>query len=260
MWLKANRGTSLMARILILLAALGLAACAPIGDSSRPIATELVRAPQAAKVRSLVVVLPGRGDDGLGARERAMARAIQEAWPAADVLLTGATYAYYRDGRLVERLHEEIVLPSRRAGYQRVWLAGASMGGLGALLYETTYPGALSGVVLFAPFLGDKELLEEIQRAGGVRSWQPGPLAPQIDSTNYQRQVWKYIRERPDLGSRVWLACGSDDFLVSGARLLATMLPENRFIEMPGSHDWQTWTRIGRTVFSQIRTLEPTPL
>ena len=77
-------------------------------------------------------------------------------------------------------------------------------------------------MVLFAPFLGDKALLEEIRSAGGVQRWQPGPLPPQVDSTNYQRQVWKFIREQPALAGRVWLACGSDDYLLSGARLLAT--------------------------------------
>lgn len=189
-----------------------------------------------------------------------MARAIQDAWPQADVLLAAATYAYYRDGNVVERLHHDVVTPARRAGYARIWLAGASMGGMGALLYEREHPGTLAGVVLFAPFLGEEKLLAEIRRAGGVRHWQPGALPPEVNAANYQRQVWKHIREQPALPSRIWLACGTDDYLMSGARLLATMLPPGRFIEMPGSHDWRTWSRIGRTVFSQIRTLEPETL
>ena len=246
-----------MRRILILLAALGPAACAPIGDSSVSIPTETIRAPQPSAPRTLVIVLPGRHDEGRGENERGMARAIQEAWPSADVLLASATFAYYRDGRLVQRLHEDIVAPAQRDGYRRIWLAGASMGGMGAMLYARAHPDTLAGVVLFAPFLGDKALLEEIRSAGGVQRWQPGPLPPQVDSTNYQRQVWKFIREQPALAGRVWLACGSDDYLLSGARLLATTLPDGRFVEMPGGHDWRTWSRIGKTVFSQIRTLEP---
>jgi hypothetical protein len=249
-----------MRPILILLAVLGVAACAPMGDSSLPIASELLPAPQPSATRTLVIVLPGRSDDGLGDNERGMAKAIHEVWPGADVLLTGATYAYYRDGRLVERLHEDVVAPALRAGYRRVWLAGASMGGMGAMLYERAHPGTVAGMVLFAPFLGDKPLLEEIRRAGGVRQWEPGPLPAEVDTRNYQRQVWKHIREHSALGGRVWLACGTDDYLLSGARLLATTLPEGRFIEMPGNHDWRTWSRIGKTVFSQIRTQEPDTL
>ena len=227
-----------MKRILILLAALGLAACAPIGDSSVPIPTEIIQAPQPSAARTLVIVLPGRHDEGRGANERGMAQAIQEAWPRADVLLASAAFAYYRDGKLVERLHYDVVAPAQRDGYRRIWLAG---------------------VVLFAPFLGDKALLEEIRSAGGVRQWDPGPLPPEVNARNYQRQVWKHIREHSGTG-RLWLACGSDDYLMSGARLLATTLPEGRFVEMPGGHDWRTWSRIGKTVFSHIRTLEPDTL
>jgi len=260
MWLNASCGTSLMRRILILLAGLGLAACAPIGDSSVPIPSEMLAAPQPSAQRTLVIVLPGRHDEGRGENERGLAQAIHEVWPRADVLLASATFAYYRDGRLVERLHQDIVAPARRNGYRRIWLAGASMGGMGAMLYERAYPGTLAGVVLFAPFLGDKALLEEIRRSGGVQGWEPGPLPAQVDSTNYQRQIWKFIREQPALAGRVWLACGTDDFLLSGARLLATKLPDGRYVEMPGGHDWRTWSRIGKTVFSQIRTLEPDTL
>ena len=260
MWLNASCGTSLMTRILILLAALILAACAPIGDSSLPIPSEIIRAPQPSAVRTLVIVLPGRHDEGRGENERGMARSIHEVWPQADVLLAAATFAYYRDGKLVERLQQDIVAPAQRDGYRRIWLAGASMGGMGAMLYQRAYPGQLAGVVLFAPFLGERALLEEIAGAGGVRRWEPGPLPPQVDATNYQRQIWKYIREQQTFSSRVWLACGSDDFLLSSARLLASTLPEGRFVEMPGGHDWRTWSRIGKTVFSQIHTLEPDTL
>jgi S-formylglutathione hydrolase FrmB len=161
---------------------------------------------------------------------------------------------------VVERLHHDVVEPARRAGYRRLWLAGASMGGMGAMLYERAHPGTLAGVVLFAPFLGDQALLEEIRAAGGVHRWEPGPLPSEVDAHNYQRQVWKHIREHTALSSRVWLACGSEDYLLSGARLLASTLPAGRFVEMPGGHDWRTWSRIGKTVFSQIRTLEPDTL
>lgn len=260
MWLKAKGGTSLMKRILILLAALGAAACAPVGDSRLPIATEILHAPQPSSTRTLVIVLPGRADEGRGENERGMAGAIHEAWPGADVLLASATYAYYRDGKVVERLHHDVVAPALRSGYQRIWLAGASMGGMGAMLYERAHPGQISGLVLFAPFLGDKALLEEIRGAGGVARWDPGPLPAEINSHNYQRQVWKHIRERSAGSRRVWLACGTDDYLLSGARLLATTLPDGHFIQMPGGHDWRTWSRIGKTVFSQIRTLEPDTL
>ncbi len=255
-WLNENRGTTLMKRILICLAALGLGGCLAIGDSALPIASQTVVAPLASAQRTLVIMLPGFGDDAQDMKGRGVARAIQDAWPEADVLLASATYAYYRDGQLVPRLHDEVVAPALRAGYRSVWLAGASMGGMGVLLYEREHPGTLTGVVLFAPFLGSYGLLKEIRATGGPRDWDPGPLPAEMTRENYQRQVWKMVKgwaQRPDLARRVWLVCGTDDPLMSDARLLAAELPENRFVEIPGGHTWSALLSGGRTVFSRIR-------
>jgi pimeloyl-ACP methyl ester carboxylesterase len=93
------------------------------------------------------------------------------------VILADATFAYYREGNLIERLHDEVVAPALRAGYRKVWLTGASLGGMGALLYEQQHPGEMAGIVLFAPFLGDRSLLREIDSAGGPRAWNPGRAA-----------------------------------------------------------------------------------
>jgi len=255
MWLKENRGT-VMKRILVALAVLNLASCFSIGDSARPIVTETVAATRAAGDRTLVIVLPGFGADAQEMKDRGVAQAIHDVWPEADVMLASATFAYYRDGKLVPRLHDEVIEPAVRAGYKRIWLAGASLGGMGALLYEQQYPGVLTGVVLFAPFLGDSGLLREIRDAGGAQGWDPGPLPAEVNSANYQRQVWKMVKDwsaRPELASRVWLACGNEDRLLAGAKLLATSLPQDHYVELEGGHTWNTWLVGGRTVFGKIR-------
>jgi triacylglycerol esterase/lipase EstA (alpha/beta hydrolase family) len=255
MWLKENCGTA-MKNILIALATLALAGCWTIGDSARPIGTETVTATKAAAERTLIVVLPGFGADAKEMMDRGVPKAIQEAWPEADVLLASATFAYYRDGRLVPRLHDEVIEPSLKAGYKHIWLAGASLGGMGALLYEQQHPGILTGVVLFAPFLGDNSLLREIRAAGGAQSWDPGPLPDDVNADNYQRQVWKMVKSwggRPELANRVWLACGNEDRLLGGAKLLAESLPQAHYVELEGGHTWSTWLVGGRTVFSKIR-------
>jgi len=241
---------------LALCLAAGLAGCFTIGDSKAPIGTVSVPAPRPAGERTLVIVLPGFGDDAQDMKDHGLAEVIQESWPEADVLLTSATFAYYRDGKLVPRLHEEIVERAFHGGYRRIWLAGASLGGMGALLYEREHPGELTGLVLFAPFLGGKELLDEIRAAGGPRDWDPGPVPAEMTRENYQRQVWKMVKgwaDRPDLAHRVWLVCGTDDPLMSYARQLAAALPENRFMEIPGGHTWRALLSGGRTVFSRIR-------
>lgn len=249
--------------ILIWLAALILPGCVTLGDSDQPISTQTILAPEPGAERTAVIVLPGFGVDVEEMRERGIATAIQSAWPHADVVLANANFAYYRARNVVERLHEDVVAPVRARGYQRIWLAGASMGGLGALLYEREHPGVLSGVVLFAPFLGEPPLLEEIRAAGGVQKWNPGPLTAELDLRNYQRHLWKRVQAiagTPELARRVWLACGTDDFLRSGSELLASALPKHHFIYEPGGHTWKTWMRLTKSVFARIQTAEASAL
>jgi pimeloyl-ACP methyl ester carboxylesterase len=244
------------------LSAIGLAGCVVIGDSQVPIGTMEVAAPRPSAERTLVVVLPGFGADAAELMGHGIAAAIQEAWPEVDVVLTSATFAYYRDGRLVERLHNEVVEPALNKGYRRIWLAGASMGGMGALLYERERPGALEGIVLFAPFLGSNELLREIRASGGPRRWDPGALPAEMSSDNYQRQVWKMVKgwgDRPELARRVWLVCGIYDRLIDGVRLLAQELPGANFLELPGGHTWEIWVRGAKEMFARVRQSQQHP-
>lgn len=257
MWLNENRGTDPMRTILIALALLGVAGCFAIGDARRPITFETIAAPKPIAERTAVIVLPGFGADASEMKDRGVAKAIQEVWPEADVILASATFDYYRKGTLVERLHDEVVTPAVKAGYRHVWLAGASLGGMGALLYEQQHPNAVTGIVLFAPFVGDRSLLKEIREAGGPRAWNPGELPAEVNSENYQRQVWKMVKgwsEDPRRARRVWLACGVEDRLIGGSRLLATALPQDRFVELPGGHTWAAWLNGGKTVFARIKS------
>src|SRR3954469_23310787 len=122
--------------------------CFPRGDPSQPIPTASIAAPQPAK--RLVVVLPGRGDDLQDLRKSGVAQAVQSAWPDADVVLTGLALGYYVEGQAEQRLHSEVVVPARRRGYAQVWLVGASLGGMGALLYDRAHAGEVSGMLLLA--------------------------------------------------------------------------------------------------------------
>jgi pimeloyl-ACP methyl ester carboxylesterase len=238
------------------LAALALAGCIALGDSAVPIGTLRIAALRQSKERTLVIVLPGIGGDAAEMKDERLPQAIHESWPEADIVLTSATFAYYRDDKLVPRLDQEIVEPAYASGYTRVWLAGASLGGMGALLYEREHPGKVTGIALFAPFLGDTELLEEIRSAGGLKLWEPGPLPSQMTGDNYQRQVWKMVREwacRPGLARRVWLAVGTRDRFLEGARLLEPELPKTHYLELTGGHTWDLWRAAAREIFSRIR-------
>ena len=205
-------------------------------------------------------MLPGIGSGERDLARHHVAQAIQRAWPQADTLLTGAALAYYGPaGGLVERMHDEIVEPARASGYAHIWLIGASLGGLGALLYEQQHPGELSGVVAFAPFLGDEQLPEQIRAAGGLSRWTPPqPVSAPVDNpwTGYPRLVWLMARNwlfRPEQARRIWIVCGTEDNLRPDVELLASALPDAHYVEVEGGHRWTVWLASLDKTLARIR-------
>ena len=195
--------------------------------------------------KRLVIVMPGRGDD-LGALEKSgIATAVQRAMPDADVLLVEATIAYYMDGNLVQRLHEQVIRTARERGYREIWLSGASMGGLGVLMYEHDHPGELTGLVLMAPYMGPGSLQREIRNAGGLAAWDPGPKPPAMDRDNVAREQWRVVQSwltNTDRAQQIWLICGQDDRLRNAADIVATALPADRVLRPEGGHRWTVWS------------------
>lgn len=230
------------------LAALLLAACSTGGDVTRPIPTRFFPAAQPA--HRLVVMLPGRGDDMDSLARRDTAQIIRSQWADADVVLTGLTMPFYRQGRAVQRLHDEILAPARARHYDQVWLAGISLGGLGALMYDRAYPGQIDGMLLISPYLGDRPLYREIQAAGGLDRWQPGPEQA-FTAETYQRELWRYIQRWSDrAGSTpsVWLAYGDKERFRDRIGLLAARLPSRHVFKLPGHHNWALWKPALRTL------------
>lgn len=229
--------------VALLASLLAVAGCIPIRDADRPIATHLVRSEQAAT--RLVVVLPGRADDLDALRDSGMAEAIQGAWPDADVLLAELTLGYYMQGRAPERLHAEVIAPAReRGGYREVWLVGASMGGMGVLLYDRLHPGEMDGLVLLAPYLGDRGLLRDIGDAGGIARWDAGPKQD-VNADTWQREMWRHIQgwsRDPRQAGRVWLAYGDRDRLRDAMPLLIPALPKDQVLVREGGHAWTVWS------------------
>lgn len=226
----------------LLLVALGLlGGCIAGGDVRQPIPQERVPAPQPA--HRLVVVLPGRGDSLASLQRRGVAQLIQRAWPDADVLLTGLTMPYYIKGVAIRRLHDEVIVPAQRQGHRQLWLAGISLGGMGALLYDRDYPGQAHGLLLMSPYLGDKAIHHEIRAAGGLARWNPGPPQP-IGPDTFQRELWRYLQHwslDPARTDTVWLAYGEQERFRRPIELMSPQLPAGHVLMLPGRHNWSLW-------------------
>ena len=229
-------------RCLIMIQLAFVVGCAARGDVTKPIPTQFIAAPQ--KAQRVVVMLPGRGDDLGGLQKRDTAQIIQQEWPDADVILAGLTMPYYTDGVAAQRLHEEVIAPLKHRGYQQIWLAGISLGGMGALLFDHDYPGEVDGLLLLSPYLGKADVQREIREAGGLAKWKPGP-EKSVGPKTFTRELWRSIKQwsnNPARRQSVWLAYGDNERLRDPIEMMSPQLPANHVIMLPGHHNWKLWT------------------
>src|ERR1700722_18981046 len=99
--------------------------------------------------------------------------AVRQTQQPIDILAVDTGMDFYLDGSMVERLHDEAIAPARANGAGPIWLAGISLGGLGALLYSQAHADLVEGLVLISPFIGTRGAVAEVLRAGGFVDWKP---------------------------------------------------------------------------------------
>lgn len=192
--------------------------------------------------RCLVVFLPGFGDDAEVFQKHGFTDGLAQRGIRVDTISADATFGYYTRRNLIDRLETDVLQPAWASrSYAGTWLIGVSMGGMGSLLVAKQDP-RITGLLLLAPYLGDDDVFEEIEKAGGLGAWQPPPPGPD----DYQRAVWLWLRERTQNPASipVFLGAGEKDHLGRGHRLLAGALPPDRVYRTPGGHDWGPWQKL----------------
>jgi pimeloyl-ACP methyl ester carboxylesterase len=225
-------------------AGLGLlcvAGCGLFFRAPAPIATIPYLSTDRSSTHDLLLLLPGRGDRASTFADEGIVKIAKGAVPNLDVVAVDATVGYYIHRNLPERLMADVIVPAQKRGYRSIWLSGISMGGIGALLVAQRNPAAVSAVVVVAPFLGDEDVINEIERAGGIRLWTP---SAHIDSEDYQRSLWAWLKgctEHRESCPRIFLGFGSEDRFVRANRILAAALPANQVVVVSGGHTWEPW-------------------
>lgn len=199
---------------------------------------------------NLIVMLPGRMDESADYMKHGFIKALQDCSIRIDAIAVDAHYGYYHERNLLPRLYEDVILPARHKGYKNVWILGISMGGLGALLYAQQHAHTINGIVVLAPFLGDREVCDEISGAGGLAQWAPQePIADE----DYQRTLWKWLKKyipAKELLPVLVVGYGKEDRFAEANSLLAAILPKDQVYAVPGGHEWHTWSSI-YTLFLQ---------
>jgi pimeloyl-ACP methyl ester carboxylesterase len=157
-----------------------------------------------------------------------------------DVISADAHIGYYYNQTVIERLRQDVILPARSRGYKRIWILGISMGGLGAIWYDRAHPGDVDGLILLAPYLGDKQIVNEIEAVGGMRGWHQ----TELDKGDFQKEIWglaKGYEDNKTTADRLFLGYGLQDSFARSNSLLAREIPVDQVTTLPGSHNWPTW-------------------
>lgn len=209
--------------------------------------------PAAPQPRGALVFLPGFSDGPDDFIEHGFVELAKQHAPGFDVFATNAHFRYYAKWNLLQRLHDDVIGPLRDQGYERVWLVGISMGGLGCLAYAEAYPDQVDGLILLAGYMGPKDLIEEVEEAGGLAKWQPGDTSQiEDDEDRLYREIWAFLKREagPVGGGEVdlYLGFGDKDRLSRPAGLVAAQLPPEQVLTIEGGHKWVTW----RPLFAEL--------
>lgn len=196
--------------------------------------------------RCLVIFLPGRGDTPEHFMRNDFPESLRRAGSRCAMLGVDAHLGYYFERTVTERLEEDVLAPARARGFEEIWLVGISLGGFGSLLYTKDHPGEIAGIVAIAPFLGERELTDEIAAAGGIESWTPRETPQRKDFLAF----WAWLKgyrssttgadaEHPPL----FLVYGTGDRFAPANGILAGLLPADHVFQVRGGHTWAAWRR-----------------
>lgn len=232
-------------------------ACTNLRSIGAPIHRAYDRLLPTANAQSLVVFLPGVLDYAEDFERFGFLQAVRQERLAIDMVAVDANLRYLQRGTLVERLHQDVVIPARRRGYSRIWLAGISLGGLSAMLYASKHTD-ISGVIAIAPFMGRPETLDEITSAGGLDQWQANEDTVMFD---WERDPYLWLkRYLPELAKkqspakqarpapRLIMGLGLQDRYYKEQSALASSLPSEDVFTAPGIHDWPVWQALWRKI------------
>ena len=249
------------AAILIVSCALFGAGCAS-RPATVPMPTRFDAGACPAATDTLLVLLPGARSPIDEFEREGFVDAVRERGLAVDVVRADAHRGYY-DASLavVQRLREDVIAPAQARGYRSIWIAGISLGGLGGALYAQAHPADVAGLVLIAPYLGERATATDIDNAGGLVNWQAptGPLQPPQQTAREFRDpaLWRWLQTRAaqpqDAGSPpLYLGYGREDRFAFNHRLLGAALPAARVATTAGGHDWPAWRRLWQSLLSTL--------
>lgn len=205
-----------------------------------------LRAEPSTAAETLVVLLPGAYNVAADFVAAGFETTARQATRRFDLVLPELDLTQLSSGDALPLLHDQIIVPARAAGTQKIWLGGVSLGGFNSLVYAQRYQGTagdIDGLCLLAPWPGSRITRNSIEAAGGLERWSPSPQELAADA---ELRVWHWLRERRRASAKppIFLGWGTDDRFAGGIAAYAEAVPDASTATLPGGHDWPVWSAL----------------
>lgn len=245
-----DRHRSPLRLITLVIILLCLTGCTPA--TTVPLSTLQYGTMDARQHKNLLVLLRGIGGSHKDFETLGAIKMIRQLQLPFDVVAPNTHFGYYKERSVVERLHHDVIAPAKQQGYQQIWLAGFSMGGLGSLFYLRERADEIDGVMLISPFLGWDPIIHEIKEAGGLALWQPEPAA----DSDWEHMLWSWLKTYPQQSTDrppLYLGYGRNDLIADeGPPLLATILDPQHSLDVSGGHTNNVMLKIFYRLLSRL--------
>jgi len=232
-------------------AGLGALACAAGGAGctaltglmrSSPLPMDIIhdqRACAGFRASTLLVFLPGAYMTPEELVREGFGAAVRQRNLPVDVWFVQTELAQLIDRTALQRLHGEIIEVARAQGYRRLWLAGISLGAFLAMGYAARWPGRIDGIVALGAYPGRRQLLLDIQTAGGLDAWRHS--AQPRAAGDLDHEIWIWLSRPGHDQTLLYVGYGADDRFADGQALIGSTVPAERRDVVPGGHDWPPW-------------------
>lgn len=174
---------------------------------------------------------------------------------------TGANYGTYIHEELVEFTRKSFPLSHKR---EDTFIGGLSMGGFGSIVNGLQAPETFGGICALSSALildnvpNYKEYTDNIMTNRGYYESVFGNLDEVIGSGNDYNTLAEKLAPS-DVKPRIYMACGTEDFLIEPNRSLRDKLQalnyDLTYVEGPGVHNWAFWDEY---IEKALEWIEPT--
>jgi pimeloyl-ACP methyl ester carboxylesterase len=191
---------------------------------------------------TLMILLPAAYQQPEDFIEHGFVAAVRQRALDIDLVLAELTFSQAIEPTASADIEKNLIQPAIAAGYASIWLLGISIGGYAAMAYAATYPATLNGMLLLAPYPGNRVTTTEIAAAGGLASWTPSAIA--ADDTERLNWRWLQAQACSSAAPELHLAYGEHDRFAPSYELMAPALPVARVEHIAGGHSWPVWQQL----------------